>query len=115
MNGVMGRPQLHRQDIILSRSADQSVGFRWYKTDGTTKTLVDLTYAIATVRFESLTGEVWSEFDARIYDDSLISIETDSVFFSGPEWASRTTGAWSVHVELFSKITQVAGGYLYLS
>ncbi|WGD38468.1 hypothetical protein [Lysinibacter sp. HNR] len=115
MSGVMGRPTLHRQDVAVGVGRSQSFGFRWYRDDGQEKTLVDVRAGTATVRFESLTGEVWKEFSARIFNDSLIQIELDPSSLAGPEWASRSTGVWHLRVTLDDITTQVVSGYLYLS
>ncbi|MFC4223577.1 hypothetical protein [Lysinibacter cavernae] len=115
MNGVLGRPTLLRQDIAIGIGRDQELGFRWYKHDGTNKTLVDVRGRTATVRFESLTGELWKEFPANIYGDSLVSIKLTAASLVAPEWAGRYTGAWSLRISDSTSTVQVASGYLYLS
>lgn len=118
MTGILGRPYLTRQDLVVGVGRSQEIGIRWARADdvqGSNKAYMDLSNYVGIVRLESLSGDGWLEFAPSLDADGLCLIALDADMTGGPEWLGRTIGAWSVTVTApDGTATCLAAGYLTL-
>ena len=121
MSGVLGRPTLKRQDIIIPTRADHQIGFRWWRSadGGQTREPVDLTGYTGVAEMRGADGTVWAEIPVTIAthpEDPLVIFATSPDDFSAPEWGARRSGEYSIFMtDPDGAVTQLATGYLYLS
>lgn len=120
MSGVLGRPHLKRQDIIISTVADQSIGFRWWRSPdgGSTREPVDLTGYTGIAELRSIDGTLWATLPLDLAThpaDPFGALNTSPNTFTDPAWRARQNGEYSfVLTDPEDIVTVVASGYLYL-
>lgn len=115
---VLGRPHLKRQDIIISTVADQSIGFRWWRSPdgGRTREPVDLTGYTGIAELRAPDGTSWGSLPVICDTSGLANLATTPDTFTNPVWRARRNGEYSILITgPTGTITQLASGYLYLS
>lgn len=120
MSGVLGRPTLKRQDIIISTVSDQSIGFRWWRSPdgGSTREPVNLTGYTGVAELRGVDGRLWAEFSLEFAthpDDPYVELVTAPADFADPVWAARTTGEYRfILTSPTAETTVLMAGHLYL-
>lgn len=117
---VLGRPSLGRRDIIISTVADQSIGFRWWRSadGGSTREPVDLTGYTGIAELRSIDGTLWATLPLDLAThpaDPFGALNTSPNTFTDPAWGARRSGEYAFMLtDSAGVVTIVATGYLYL-
>lgn len=115
--GVLGKPTLKRQDLIISTTSDQTIGVRWWKSSNGSREPADLTGFTGVAELRSIDGDLWTSIPlvfATHPDDPLITLTTKPADFTGAVWAARRSGEYRFKVTSpAGEITTVLAGYVY--
>ena len=120
MSGVLGRPTLSRQDLIISTVSDQSIGFRWWQSPdgGSTREPVNLTGYTGVAELRGVDGTLWATLPLTLATqpaDPYGALNTTPNTFTDPAWRARSNGEYAfLLTSPDGVVTVMATGYLYL-
>lgn len=103
MTGVLGKPALARQDIVIGVARTQRLGATWRRSenpDGSNPQPVDLTGWEGRFRLTSNDGQVW--LDKAMSTDTAapeptgqVVVELEESDTTAPIWSGRHVGKWA--------------------